>query len=61
MFVRGDIIGDFEIVSVRALAVSYRRIGGTKKWHARISELHEWLELEGYYRPRCNGRSSVTN
>lgn len=61
MFAVGDFIGKFEIVSVRTNSVSYREIGGTKKWTSRTSQIHEWLELFGYYRKRCNGRPSVTD
>ena len=54
----GEVIGEYTIVSVAALSLRYRFTNGTKTWRALIGHFHEWMESEGHFRGRCNGKES---
>jgi hypothetical protein len=57
----GDIAGPFEVIKVRTICVSYRKIGGGKVYNCTHSDWTEYTEMKRHERKRCNGRSSVAD
>ena len=52
----GEVIGEYTIVWVGEVFLRYRYTSGKKSWRTFIHEWHEWMEMMGHYRTRCNGR-----
>lgn len=57
----GEVIGEYTIVWVGEVFLRYRYTNGKQSWRTFIHEWHEWMEMKGHYRTRCNGRPNVAN